>query len=389
MKMRQQAFTLIELMIAVTIGLLVVYTAMAGLRVASGALTASNRIALENSLLRVGFIEAMEEVDFWAQSDNPLDPDAGQPFRKPGAGGGMTFTAFSLTVDSTTNASFVDKGLSLSEPSGGGIGGWNQHPLARSPSNPRIWNRINYFEEHSPFHYWGTGFIYSNLDKSKSPHYWLAGQIKGVIDTMGFWGMIEYMPSNTLFGYHGAAPLGSNGNVAWTGTSTAFSENGKWFCPNDGGDNMLKGRYRNTNGSRYALPGPQVATTVNCRVFYNVGYQGRQWGFDETKVDKFLSVTGVKALDADKREIPELWPQVYYTVRRIIVRGQFVNSVVLTMRDPKTGNAFEVPFIATGTTLRGARQQRRPTANGGWVVDPYKEATLDYPALPYDQMSVK
>ena len=100
MSFKRKGFTLIELMIAITIGTLVVYTAMVGVRVSASAVTSSNRLALENSLLRIGFIQAMNEVDFWVDSDNP-DNNTKQPFRiNPRNGlGGAYFSNFAQVTD--------------------------------------------------------------------------------------------------------------------------------------------------------------------------------------------------------------------------------------------------------------------------------------------------
>jgi prepilin-type N-terminal cleavage/methylation domain-containing protein len=45
-----EGFTLIELMISVTLGSLVIYTATAGFRVASQSMTAANRLGVENAI---------------------------------------------------------------------------------------------------------------------------------------------------------------------------------------------------------------------------------------------------------------------------------------------------------------------------------------------------
>lgn len=71
--MRTFAFTLIEMMIAVTLGMLIVYTAVAGFRVASQATTLASRLSLENSLIRAGMTEAHQQLDFWTNLDDPND----------------------------------------------------------------------------------------------------------------------------------------------------------------------------------------------------------------------------------------------------------------------------------------------------------------------------
>ena len=69
----RSGFTLIELMLAVALGSLLVYTAIAGFRVASQTVTITNRMCLENSLIRAGIGEAHNQLDFWTNLDDPDD----------------------------------------------------------------------------------------------------------------------------------------------------------------------------------------------------------------------------------------------------------------------------------------------------------------------------
>ena len=66
-----RAFTLIELMIAMAIGMLILFTAFAGFRVASQCIVVANRLSLENSLMRSGYNIAHEQLDFWTNLDDP------------------------------------------------------------------------------------------------------------------------------------------------------------------------------------------------------------------------------------------------------------------------------------------------------------------------------
>ena len=70
------AFTLIELMLSVALGSMILFTAFAGFRVASQAVTAANRLSIENSLMRAGYFEAQRQVDYWTQYDDPDQPIA-------------------------------------------------------------------------------------------------------------------------------------------------------------------------------------------------------------------------------------------------------------------------------------------------------------------------
>lgn len=71
-----RAFTLIELMLSIALGSIVIYTAFAGFRVATQAITAANRLSLENALMRAGYFEAQRQVDFWTEYDDPDLPIA-------------------------------------------------------------------------------------------------------------------------------------------------------------------------------------------------------------------------------------------------------------------------------------------------------------------------
>lgn len=68
---RRSGLTLIELMIAMAIGLVILSTIFYGFRVATAAMSTANRLSLENGLLRHGFLAALEEADFWTSYDAP------------------------------------------------------------------------------------------------------------------------------------------------------------------------------------------------------------------------------------------------------------------------------------------------------------------------------
>lgn len=71
--MKPRGFTLIEMLIAISLGLIVAYIALAAVRMASRTVTAINRLTLENRLMRQGFLEALDEIDFWTRYDDPTD----------------------------------------------------------------------------------------------------------------------------------------------------------------------------------------------------------------------------------------------------------------------------------------------------------------------------
>ena len=376
---RRTGFTLIELMIAISLGLILMLTAFSGIRVTSQAITTTRRIAFENRLLRAGVEQALDEVDFWAATDDPEDT-AKQPLRGTEASGGfLPFTSFASTPEAITHGSFIDLQSGLTELPAAPRGGWNPNPLAWAAWDPRSWPRACPAEESHSTECWGTGGIYDNLDPTQSWHHWYDGQVRGLLDAMGFYGMYEYLPSNGFVVYHGdTAPLGSPSSISWGGMPTGLLQNGLWLDCNDGGDFNMKGRVRNTNGTRVFLPGPGGAVNNTARTWASVGYNGRDTNFDFATVKTFLNNSATSAHLMTLK--PSQWPEVSYTVRRFIERGHLINSCEITCRSPLTGATFTIPFACIGTTLRGARQQRLPT--GGWVRDFTTEATLDYGTPP-------
>ena len=74
-------FTIIEMMISIGLGMLIVFTAVAGFRTASQTITAANRLSLENNLLRAGYFEAQVQLDFWTNFDSPTKPEAERPLK--------------------------------------------------------------------------------------------------------------------------------------------------------------------------------------------------------------------------------------------------------------------------------------------------------------------
>jgi len=67
----RRAFSLIELLIAMALGMVIIYTAVAGFRLASSSITVANRMSLENRIIRAGMAHALDQVDFWTDVDAP------------------------------------------------------------------------------------------------------------------------------------------------------------------------------------------------------------------------------------------------------------------------------------------------------------------------------
>src|SRR6187551_3018871 len=113
--MQRRAFTLLELMISVSLGMLIVYVAVAGFRTASRAITTTNQLATENAILRAACLEANERLDFWTDFDDPDSPgpagSEGKKLRGSDATGGLPFTPMSLVFAKGMNSPNGDKEL--------------------------------------------------------------------------------------------------------------------------------------------------------------------------------------------------------------------------------------------------------------------------------------
>lgn len=67
------AFTLLEMLVALAIGLMIALAAFSAVRVASQTMATANRLATENRMMRTGVTLALEELDYWLTFDDPTE----------------------------------------------------------------------------------------------------------------------------------------------------------------------------------------------------------------------------------------------------------------------------------------------------------------------------
>jgi type II secretory pathway pseudopilin PulG len=183
----RSAFTLVELMLAIALGILILYVAMAGFRVASQSVTIANRLSLENSLLRAGYFQVEDDLDFWTSLDDPLNTNnqqlrggntlppgwqvatqtsvAGNPFTAmstlmpanipPNGGSPERFPNTSIQAGSRLTYGEIKPRPYSSYPTGQSataVDPWESDvgfdpTVAYSPSDPRTWVRTNMAEK--------------------------------------------------------------------------------------------------------------------------------------------------------------------------------------------------------------------------------------------------
>lgn len=413
----QRAFTLIELLIAITLGMLIVYTATAGFRAASQSVTTSNRLALENSLLRAGYFAATQDADWWLAWDDP-DDSSNQRLRwfanyQPWKRGGP-FTPF----DQSTFARGGTRGTDSER-------GWD--PTFTWPANDaRAWFNGNLVEQgQNTLHVFGHYELFSHnktmpfLNKAWSASVpnspmplpigvpfngsvtplrrWYGNQLESLKNALGYYGVAEYMPANAIYGTVGdpggdnsfgtaddddqrmsrewCDPSGSGGGVQWR------------FANDDGGTAWARGIYRHTRDSTYPMVPASRHTAARTDRWTNeqlVAAHARSWATDRVGAAGNISPGnwGIQDLTAKtvvNRSLleyrPSHWPDLSLQSMRYLSNSRFVTLLRVGWVSPLTGQQTFLSFTAISTSLRGARQQRRPT--GGWAQP--GEANLDQP----------
>lgn len=376
---RRHAFTLIELMIAISLGMMIIYTATAAFRVASQAVTTANRLSLENSILRSGYLLAHRELDFWTSVDDPDNEDR-QGLRPGTAAAGMPFTPFSTSWSTSTSDTEDAVGHDPRDES------W-------AMGNPRVWWRGNMAEKNNTDLRFGRYSLFANrstkLDVNQLgkisvitgkdannkdiifdysyggpvtvPHSWAYAQISGLEKSLGFYGLCDYMPANAVYAYY--VPWDSGCNAG--GLPKWLIDPGGDFNNGDGGQQTPRGKYRNSYQTSYGIIDPRSTADKNelrkrQRRHYHLGY-----GSGTGSHDEFNSWSAIP--DDYMPQRPVHWPGLSVSVQRFIKNTRFVNVARVSWTNSITGEVAELSFSGFGTTLRGARQQRKDDVKGGWA----------------------
>lgn len=352
----RRGFTLIELMLSVVLGSLIIYTAMAGFRVAAQTVTVANRLSLENSMLRAGFQIALNEVDTWTAYDDPESKQAGdqalrlaqRPFAPL-----PKLTRVSTSTGGTGGSGTPVDGQYL-YPSPESDTGWD-HAYFWPPNDPRTWWRANAAEWHATS---GRSGKYSQFANTVSaPHTWLFTQMNMLQNGLGFYGFCDYLPPSMLYAF------------IRDGDMDPLFVNGSAFRNGDGGTWFAQGRYRCTKDTSYVLVplkpsgGAGQLTTGNFRRYFSTGV-----GASTSSVGDLMS----KALSSQAMLTtqPIHWPQMKVEVARVLSYNRFVNLSQIKWTNSLTGEPIVLSFTAIGTTLRGARSMRKPGDPGmahGWA----------------------
>jgi hypothetical protein len=200
-------------------------------------------------------------------------------------------------------------------------------------------------------------------------HLWYGRQLRGLSRALGFYGMCDYLPSNAMYGCYGSYSDGSATNQG--GMATVFLQTNGTFIGTGMGPTTL-GIYAFSNANSFGVTNPYGRTIDNLGLarehyrYYETDYSVINQSTATSDLANFISVTLplTKVMDQG----PAQWPVVSVAVGHFLKSAHFVNMAKVRWVSPGTGQLAELSFTGVGTTLRGARMQRRhPAAGTGWA----------------------
>jgi type II secretory pathway pseudopilin PulG len=326
--MTRRAFTLVEIMIALPLGLLVVSTALAGFRVVSQSVATANRLHVENQLFRAALFQCLDEFDFWRGYDPLVEagdaPDAvlrqpGRPFAPLGPDQLHTdYLCWQRGSFYGGNAGTWD----LEGQPGFGNYGLVANAAAAEPGEDLATAQRNRFQR----------------------------RVRAIIEGLGNYAAIEYLGPNAMF-YAYADDQGHALEV--------FSDDGALDKPrfyNPIAQHRPRLRWGSTNGlqtigRRVSWAG--LAPTVEIQQHY-LDFAGI-WNTEDYH-------QRADSVEGERRELlpqrPPHWPELQLVVKHYHRYAKVVDVSRIRVVSPLTGKAMELNVNTIGTTLRGARQQR-------------------------------
>lgn len=342
-------FTLLEMMLALTIGLMLILVAVATFRATSQAIIRSNRIAVQNQLLLAGISYALDDLDGWDTLNDPADPTNqtkrprlnqatptdGRPFNQ-------VSPAYAVGPFRASDPKwwysyrFITAGR---ERVPGGA------PAPQLPDWERFGKRGDPVAERGFLHDW--------------PYHLYA--------RIGMYGLIDYMPPGIPIGIADPTSRDVNGVTIWEPSwlyPFTFMRDVPSEYPMTGSLGREQSVVVVTNDlGTGATP---VTQSYNRQIYFSVD---RNTPYSvRNPLYRFFSadVAPVRILPSDAPSSmvssapvgPQDWPQVEVATYRLIRRGVHHNLAVIRLQDPLTGEMLATTVSAVSTTLRGARIER-------------------------------
>jgi hypothetical protein len=280
-------------------------------------------------------------------------------------------------------------------------------------SDPRIWWHGNVAEKDNSNLMLGRYALFANTMPSPNVtssfaaygqvsvlHSWLYNQIWSLHNALGYYGYLDYLPANTMFECY----MPYSGSTNDDGEPVMLDQPGGPFASSEGPQYYPHGIYRLTMGAAMAITAPFALTPLNTsqqqpgrsqggltnpangpsmntssyfQQYYYADYQTNSNIFQQFSLDSAnttslftgasLPPVGIAGQPAAPSGGPDTWPNVRITIQRFIKTNRFVNVCRVVCISPLTGQATQLVWDGFGTTLRGARLQRRNEPGQTWV----------------------
>ncbi|MBA3683809.1 MAG: prepilin-type N-terminal cleavage/methylation domain-containing protein [Planctomycetes bacterium] len=371
-----RAFTLVELLVALVLGMVVALAAFASFRIAAKSMSAAGNLSRENRVIAQGYFAAMSEADFWYAEDDPFAA-SGQAQRRSydGAGGPVA-----VGTDRSHGQPFAEMDQSDEF--------WNFN-LA----DQRTWSRQGEYKC-THFFSWSTG-SYAQVGCIDHPDpsgacAWMHVVQDRLYSCLGWNGYLDYVPSPWTLGFYlgcrnDTDPPYNSFNLATTGTP-----GGAWAMTAFPDEFWMSGMnaYPHFQASYHA---PEKALGRSGIHIYGIStlFSPRP-GWTEsganaeylrasvgTLVDRAPTYNDlVPRLPGLSASLPHAsltcpgWPELSVKVLRssdLLVTGR--TKATIAVSNPTTGSRHSISFLPIGSTLRGARQQRQWPHWGGASLD--------------------
>jgi hypothetical protein len=300
-------------MIAIALSTTICFTAFSALRTASQSVTICQRMSFENQLLRVGVLSALDDVDFWSSYDS-IETTAKRRLRSAGPGNGSN-PFKPLTFDP-----------------------------AFDQSNTKTRFRLIAAAARSGDGRFGDDALLQKVGHSEKELAWLPKTFQDISGTIGNYGLIDYLPANSVFSFNdqnGKKPSG-------------FSQpgNGMYVAPSYNEGYGVWGLGHLTHHTIFGITYPSndegILQTCNQSGFtdYASGTRTKEFHTRGPVISNMLAVK------------PANWPTCDFRTRRYVGDMSSCCLVDVLVTSPISGQTIKMQFMTLGTTLRGARQQR-------------------------------
>lgn len=346
-----RGFTLIEVMLALALGLLVSYVAFAAFTAASRTLVRAKELALRNQLLAAGVAYGLNEIDYWGACNDPDNPASGLLYLA-----NPTFTDKNHSrpfnrLNHPTLAAGVQRFIADYRPDD--LRWWYRYTLLCPPGQNAPVNL--------PDHTINDGKARAQPRPSDPPvNAYLHEAIEDIGFRLGHYAVLDYWPPGVPIG--GADSSGLRSGWLGGGSSTNGT-GGRMAGINPDYETWPVGpAFADRQGYHYVVahcqfPGNTTVTSGNNRLTFNTFGSNNPF-YNSIPVLRLLPQASANPLEVSAPQGPPGWPDLLVQVRRFNVRGQFFQQAAVLLRDTRSGETVHLRFSAPGSSLRGARISR-------------------------------